>query len=190
MPSFTSGITALLSPHQLFRGFSSQQQQQELKQQSAAGNNGGSSAAPGTARAGESKIETDISKFPISPELVQRLQTEFKIKNLYPIQAQVFQHVYEGKDLIGKSKTGTGKTLAFLLPLVDRWMRTRSAKPRQPKCTWARVAAAAVGPQTFCPASSLNRSYFRLCMHAYSRSLLVRMRVLACPRMRVVFFGT
>ncbi|MCI0673990.1 MAG: DEAD/DEAH box helicase, partial [Myxococcaceae bacterium] len=37
-----------------------------------------------------------------------------------PIQAQAIPHVLEGKDVIGCAATGTGKTAAYLLPLVER----------------------------------------------------------------------
>jgi len=37
---------------------------------------------------------------------------------LFPIQAKTYAKVLEGKDLIGKAKTGQGKTLAFVLPIV------------------------------------------------------------------------
>lgn len=31
-----------------------------------------------------------------------------------------FDHVYDGKDLIGQARTGTGKTLSFVLPLLEK----------------------------------------------------------------------
>ncbi|MCL2313683.1 MAG: DEAD/DEAH box helicase, partial [Proteobacteria bacterium] len=37
-----------------------------------------------------------------------------------PVQAQAFQPAFQGKDLIVRSKTGTGKTAAFGLPLLER----------------------------------------------------------------------
>merc|ERR1719199_2055058 len=36
------------------------------------------------------------------------------------IQHLSFDCVFEGRDMLGKSRTGTGKTLAFGLPLVER----------------------------------------------------------------------
>jgi ATP-dependent RNA helicase MSS116 len=36
--------------------------------------------------------------------------------------------VKEGKDLIVQAKTGTGKTLAFLLPSVERLVKSRSTE--------------------------------------------------------------
>lgn len=42
------------------------------------------------------------------------------IESLYPLQASCFEPILEGKDLIGRAKTGTGKTLAFALPLIEK----------------------------------------------------------------------
>ncbi|WZL71925.1 DEAD/DEAH box helicase [Clostridiaceae bacterium 35-E11] len=36
------------------------------------------------------------------------------------IQAETFPLIQEGRDVIGKAKTGTGKTLAYLLPMIDQ----------------------------------------------------------------------
>jgi len=37
-----------------------------------------------------------------------------------PIQARAIPHVLEGKDLLGCAQTGTGKTAAFALPILER----------------------------------------------------------------------
>lgn len=44
-----------------------------------------------------------------------------------PIQQQAVPHVLEGRDLLGCAQTGTGKTAAFALPILQRLMQ----KPRQ-----------------------------------------------------------
>ena len=43
-----------------------------------------------------------------------------------PIQSAVFPVVFEGKDLIACAETGTGKTAAFLLPIMQRLLATPS----------------------------------------------------------------
>jgi ATP-dependent RNA helicase DeaD len=39
--------------------------------------------------------------------------------DLFPIQAQAIQPLLEGKDVIGQAQTGTGKTAAFGIPMVE-----------------------------------------------------------------------
>ncbi|KAL0177076.1 hypothetical protein M9458_025970, partial [Cirrhinus mrigala] len=39
---------------------------------------------------------------------------------LFDIQVKTFNSVYDGKDLIGQARTGTGKTFSFAIPLVEK----------------------------------------------------------------------
>jgi ATP-dependent RNA helicase RhlE len=51
-----------------------------------------------------------------------------------PIQSQAIPHLLQGRDLLGIAQTGTGKTAAFALPLLQRLDEERSsAKPRRPR---------------------------------------------------------
>lgn len=43
-----------------------------------------------------------------------------------PIQDQVINSIVQGKDIIGIANTGTGKTAAFLIPLVDKVFRNKT----------------------------------------------------------------
>ena len=45
------------------------------------------------------------------------------------IQAETFSVVMSGKDLIGIAQTGTGKTLAYLLPVMRLWKYSKSKTP-------------------------------------------------------------
>jgi ATP-dependent RNA helicase RhlE len=40
-----------------------------------------------------------------------------------PIQDQIIPHILDGRDVVGIANTGTGKTAAFLIPLIDKVMR-------------------------------------------------------------------
>jgi ATP-dependent RNA helicase RhlE len=52
-----------------------------------------------------------------------------------PIQEQVIPHILEGKDVIAFAQTGTGKTAAFLLPLLNRLL----AVPHDPESITAMI---------------------------------------------------
>jgi len=47
-----------------------------------------------------------------------------------PIQAETIPATLEGRDVLGLAQTGTGKTAAFALPLLDRFVRERSRGQR------------------------------------------------------------
>ena len=55
----------------------------------------------------------------VCDELIQALQKQ-GIKEPTPIQEQAIPIVFKGNDIIAKAQTGTGKTLAFLLPILQR----------------------------------------------------------------------
>jgi ATP-dependent RNA helicase DeaD len=54
---------------------------------------------------------------------IQRSIEELGFESLFPIQAQAITPLLEGKDVIGQAQTGTGKTAAFGLPMVQRLNR-------------------------------------------------------------------
>lgn len=45
-----------------------------------------------------------------------------------PIQDQSIIHILEGRDVIGIANTGTGKTAAFLIPLIDKVFKNRNER--------------------------------------------------------------
>lgn len=60
----------------------------------------------------------------LTPSLLIPIQ-KMNYTNCTPIQEQALPHVLEGKDLAGLAQTGTGKTAAFLLPLMERVLRSQ-----------------------------------------------------------------
>ena len=60
-----------------------------------------------------------FSDFNLQPEIVAALERA-GFASPMPIQEQAIPILMEGRDLIGVAETGTGKTLAFLLPIFRR----------------------------------------------------------------------
>jgi ATP-dependent RNA helicase RhlE len=68
---------------------------------------------------------TTFTELPLSAALQQKLAAAQFI-TLTPIQERAIPPALEGKDIIGTAQTGTGKTLAFLLPLIEMLRREPS----------------------------------------------------------------
>ena len=67
-----------------------------------------------------------FTELPLSAGLQQRLAAaEFTIPT--PVQALAIPPALAGKDVLGTAQTGTGKTLAFLIPIIEMLRREPSA---------------------------------------------------------------
>ncbi|XP_016497180.2 LOW QUALITY PROTEIN: DEAD-box ATP-dependent RNA helicase 7 [Nicotiana tabacum] len=68
----------------------------------------------------EKKVEDPnvLSNFRISKPLREALNAK-GIEALFPIQAMTFDDILDGSDLVGRARTGQGKTLAFVLPILE-----------------------------------------------------------------------
>ena len=87
--------------------------------------------------AGESATPIDataatitFADFGLDP-LIQKAVSEQGYTIPTPIQAQAIPHVLLGSDLMGAAQTGTGKTAAFVLPIIQKILRhaSNSASP-------------------------------------------------------------
>ena len=47
-----------------------------------------------------------------------------------PIQQESFSVILSGKDMVGIAQTGTGKTLGYMLPLLDELTFSKELTPR------------------------------------------------------------
>jgi ATP-dependent RNA helicase RhlE len=65
------------------------------------------------------KMDTEFSKLGLSDALAYAVQ-EMGYVTPTPIQAQAIPVVLRGGDVIGSAQTGTGKTAAFALPIIQR----------------------------------------------------------------------
>ncbi len=70
--------------------------------------------------------------FSLVPELIKTL-SHIGFNTPTPIQLQTIQPALDGKDILGVAQTGTGKTGAFLLPLLSLMSGGR-ARARMPRC--------------------------------------------------------
>jgi ATP-dependent RNA helicase RhlE len=68
-----------------------------------------------------------FSEFPLSAILRENLSRN-GFTTPTPIQAQTFEPAMAGRDLVATAQTGTGKTLAFVLPLLQQL----TSEPRRP----------------------------------------------------------
>jgi ATP-dependent RNA helicase RhlE len=69
----------------------------------------------------ESKMQT-FSELPLSSYTKERLAAaNFCIPT--PVQAAAIPEAIQGKDLLATAQTGTGKTLAFLIPVIEKFLR-------------------------------------------------------------------
>jgi superfamily II DNA/RNA helicase len=68
-----------------------------------------------------------FSNFPIHHRLVGNL-SQMGFVSPTPIQSEVIPLVLEGKDVFGQASTGTGKTGAFLIPVIQRLAGDRDAR--------------------------------------------------------------
>ena len=54
------------------------------------------------------------------PTRITRALAERDIHTPFPIQEQVLRHALAGRDILAKAPTGSGKTLGFAIPIVER----------------------------------------------------------------------
>jgi superfamily II DNA/RNA helicase len=70
------------------------------------------------------KNNNTFSQLGLSEKLSGHIET-FGFKNPTPIQEQTIPHVLMNRDICASAETGTGKTGAFLLPIIDVLMHNR-----------------------------------------------------------------
>ena len=64
-----------------------------------------------------------FSELPLSPYTQERLSSlNFSIPT--PVQAAAIPQALAGKDVLATAQTGTGKTLAFLIPIIERLLQS------------------------------------------------------------------
>ncbi|MDF1702616.1 MAG: DEAD/DEAH box helicase [Planctomycetota bacterium] len=99
-----------------------------------------------------------------------------------PIQAQAIPHLLDGRDLLGIAQTGTGKTAAFALPMLDlldeNYKRPRAGRPRALILTPTRELA-----------SQINENFEGYGKHLNMRSAVIFGGVSQNPQVRALKQG-
>lgn len=67
-----------------------------------------------------------FSDFGFAPDLMEGIEA-MGFESPTPIQEQAIPAIIEGKDIIGAAQTGTGKTAAFLLPVIQNIIASRGS---------------------------------------------------------------
>ena len=65
-----------------------------------------------------------FTEFGFHPDLLEGIEAS-NYENATPVQEQVIPSILAGKDIIASAQTGTGKTAAFLLPVIHRLLNHR-----------------------------------------------------------------
>jgi len=69
-------------------------------------------------------LNTQFSQFTLSPALMARLDANnFEIPT--PVQVGCIPPALEGRDVLATAQTGTGKTLGFLIPIVEMLLKSK-----------------------------------------------------------------
>jgi superfamily II DNA/RNA helicase len=77
----------------------------------------------------DTSIQSPVEDMQFSPLTLAAL-TEKGFKELTPVQSQSYEYVFRGDDVVARSRTGTGKTFAFGLPLIEKVVAEGSSNQR------------------------------------------------------------
>lgn len=64
----------------------------------------------------------------VDPTVLRTLTEDLHFDHMMPVQAATLELLLEGKDCLAQAKTGTGKTLAFLLPAIQTILKNRTPR--------------------------------------------------------------
>ena len=65
---------------------------------------------------------------PLLDNRIVRAIREMGFEKLSPIQEQAIPYLLQGEDIIGQAQTGTGKTCAFAVPIIQRLAKSEGKK--------------------------------------------------------------
>ena len=136
---------------------------------------------PHDSAAPESVVPTSFANLGLSESLLRALADE-GYATPTPIQSKAIPHVLAGRDLFGCAQTGTGKTAAFALPLIDRLRET----PRKPESRRCRVLVLAPTREL---AAQIHQSFLAYGRHSGLRAAVIYGGVGQQPQARAMQHG-
>ena len=74
-----------------------------------------------------SNSQVGFADMPLGPAMRKALE-QVGYTTPTPIQGEFIPQAFKGRDVIGQAKTGTGKTAAFLIPIIERLTETRTTQ--------------------------------------------------------------
>lgn len=106
-----------------------------------------------------------FEEFPISKKTLQGLR-QHKFSRMTPIQLACIPLALAGRDILGEARTGSGKTIAFLIPLLEKLVQAR----------WSRHDG--LGALVITPTRELAIQIFKVlqqvgCRHDFSAGCIV-----------------
>lgn len=70
--------------------------------------------------------DTKFQDIPLSRQSMNALTTILKFERMTKVQEATLPHIMRGSDLVAKARTGTGKTVAFVLPSIESLVSRKS----------------------------------------------------------------
>ena len=88
---------------------------------------------------------TDVSNFRISEQSVDNLAAR-GISKLFPVQSSTYNEIFDGRDVLARARTGTGKTMGFALPIIERLMNDKRDRGETRRVRGSRAQAIILSP--------------------------------------------
>ncbi|CAK7273704.1 hypothetical protein SEPCBS119000_005795 [Sporothrix epigloea] len=73
----------------------------------------------------------DLEKIGVHANIIDALTKRMRYENMTPVQSMTITPALAGKDIVAQAKTGTGKTLAFLIPVIQRMINDQPSLARR-----------------------------------------------------------
>ncbi|KAF3089264.1 hypothetical protein TWF569_001727 [Orbilia oligospora] len=103
-----------------------------LRQEAAVQQDAGSQAAAATPNSHPTTF-AGLADIGINEKIVHTITNNMKYTDMTEVQAKTIPVSLSGADLIARAKTGTGKTLAFLIPSISKLLNSGLKKPEYPQ---------------------------------------------------------